>query len=614
MIHTLIIWNKGLDQKEFILNDIDTNFNILNVFNINWNKSYFHSNLKRFYSHSQFFRTLSSFNKIISKKIKHCGDGNFILVVFEDKNPQLTKRETTSGTSTVNTNVFDRKASYRKRTGGGHKIHSSDNAFETNKDLVLLFGQTTAEFVKHNAKREEKEIKTTRNITGVPFWKDVTELFTVLNNSIDYVVLRNFECLPDAYNVKGHGDIDVLVENLNYMTYLTGAKNMSPKQAYRCNYSININNEQVPFDFRFLGDNYYDVEWEKEILASKELIKNTFYAPNTKHHFYSLLYHAVIHKPKIGKDYIKKLKEIDTNLFSNFKELDSEKEYSIALSHFLESQNYNFTTPLDTSVFINSKNTCYTNYGEASYNKYKNFVSQSIIDFNNTKISTQVFRYNGVYIKKANQPVINNENTYLSALSNSTFFPKVIKTIESKLDAEIYISEITGLLLSDVKSTPKFWKKRHVINAVKSTLDILIDLTQNNVLHRDIRPENIILEKQNKLYTSILFDFGWATSIDNSNQNFPEGLGYKHKYKEGQFSDAYSIAKCLETEFPKFNFINTISKPLLTINPESYKNRAAVLSKLKELKETSNTFKFSFTDTILLAHMRIKSWGKQLLK
>jgi len=612
MIHTLIIWNKGLDQKNFILNDIDTNFNILNVFNINWKKEYFHINLKRFYSHSQYFRSLSSFNKIISKKIKHCGDGNFILIVFEDKNPKLTKRETTSGTSTVNTNVFDRKTTYRDLTGGGHKIHSSDNAFETNKDLVLLFGLTTEEFIEINSKREVKIINSNRNITGVPFWKNVNELFKVLNNSIDYVVLRNFDCLPNEYNVKGHGDIDVLVENLNYMSYLTGAKKMSPKSSYRCNYTINIDNESVPFDFRFLGDNYYDVEWEKNILFTKELVKNTFFTPNNENHFFSLLYHAVIHKPKIGKDYIEKLKQINKNYISNFNNLNNEKEYSLALSTFLEKNNYNFTTPLDKSVFINSKNTCYTEYSELSFNKYRNFVSQSIIEFNDTKIATQVFRYNGAYIKKANQPIVKNEEIYLNALSNSRFFPKILKTNNFNLDAEVYISEINGLLLSNVKKSPKFWKKRHVTNTIISFIDILIDLTENNVLHRDVRPENIILEKQNKLYTPVLFDFGWATSIGNLNQTYPEGLGYKHKYKEGEFSDAYSIAKCLETEFPRFSFIKPIIKPLQNIKPNNYKNKNDVLLELKKIKIDSKNIKFSNSDKLKLVAKRIKTWFKKI--
>ncbi|WP_375239538.1 hypothetical protein [Aurantibacter sp.] len=613
MIHTLIIWNKAFNQKDHILKDIDTNFNIINTFNFNWKKEHFHANLKRFYSHSQYQRKLSSFNKIISKKIKHCGDNEFLLIVFEDKSPNLTKRETSSGTNTVNSNVFDRKKSYRKLTGGGHKIHSSDNSFETNKDLVLLFGQTTEEFLNEYSNKNNNAINIARNITGVPFWKDVNQLFKVLNNSINYVVLRNFECLPNEYNVEGHGDIDVLVENENFMAYLTGAKNMSPKKSYRCNYEININNEQVPFDFRFLGDNYYDVAWEKNILETKELAKDTFYVPNQENHFFSLLYHAVIHKRSIGKDYIKKLNSINDSFIPNFKNIKSEKEYSLALAKYLEDASYNFTTPIDKTVYFNEKNICYSDYGEHSYNKYKHLVSQTILEFKNKKIATQVFKYNGTYIKKANEPVISNEIKYLSLVNHSTLFPKIIKVNKSKIDSEIYLTEINGILFSEIKRAPKFWKKRHILNVIKSSIDVLIELTEHNILHRDIRPGNIMIQKQSGLNTSVLFDFGWATSINTLNESFPEGLGDTFKFNEGEFSDAYSMGKCLRKQFPKFSFLKQITSPLSAITPEDYKNKEHLILQLKEVKKTANNLKFSNIDGILLITKRIKSWLKHIL-
>ena len=46
----------------------------------------------------------------------------------------------------------------------------------------------------------------------------------MLNNSINYLVLRNHEEFPYNFNLKGHDDIDLLVENLNATVYLTNAK------------------------------------------------------------------------------------------------------------------------------------------------------------------------------------------------------------------------------------------------------------------------------------------------------------------------------------------------------------------------------------------------------
>lgn len=45
-------------------------------------------------------------------------------------------------------------------------------------------------------------------------------------------------------------------------------------------------------------------------------------------------------------------------------------------------------------------------------------------------------------------------------------------------------------------------------------LDIIAILQKNNIVHRDIRPPNVILTDSNEL---ILIDFGLARYIDNKN-------------------------------------------------------------------------------------------------
>ena len=47
-----------------------------------------------------------------------------------------------------------------------------------------------------------------------------------MNSSLDYVVMRNFEYLPDNRFSKEHGDIDFLVKDLDQAVYITNAQRL----------------------------------------------------------------------------------------------------------------------------------------------------------------------------------------------------------------------------------------------------------------------------------------------------------------------------------------------------------------------------------------------------
>lgn len=607
MTHLLIIWSKGLDQKEHILNDIKEHFDILNIYQFDWNKKYFSENLKRFYSHSQYKRKQRKFNKIIKRKIKHCGDGKFIAVVFDDLNPKFEQRNTSSGVRVVNTNVFDRKSKYRDLTGGGHKIHASDDAFETNKDLSLLFGMTTEDLKKQDLLKGTSEVSHTKNVLGVPYWNSVQELFFAFNNSIDYVVLRNFECLPDQYNIEGHGDIDLMVENLNYVKYLTGAKPGFPRKKHRCYYYININNEQVPFDFRHVSDNYYDVKWQLDILKTRELTPGGFYIPNTTNYFYSLLYHAIVQKPVFGEDYKLRILNLSKSIPNlNIQTTYTTVDYLNILSNYIESKTYNYVIPKDHSVHFNQALLCLNEFSEKNLNRNKELVSIGTPKLDSKTLPTEVYKYLGVYIKRAFNPICTNEMFFLEKLKDNSSFPNIIKHYELDERSEIYIKEVEGFLFSDINLNMDFWQKKNVTNTIKSFIDILIMLVENDILHRDIRPENIILNKKNRVYRPILIDFGWAIDFQNENNITPLNLGNKYKYKEGFFSDPYSVGKCLSRKIKYFNYIKPFVKESSKLTPESYKNKTDLLSKLNTLKTEYAQKKFSFIDHIALNIKRIE--------
>src|SRR5690554_2161171 len=134
----MIAWSNASQAKPNIENGILSAFEPISQIEISWDQTKFLDNFKIFYSHSQKHCDEETYNAILSRKIKHCGNDDFTLFVFKDENPIYETRKTSNGLTKVNSNVFDFKNKLRKDLGGGHLIHASDNTFESNKDLTLL--------------------------------------------------------------------------------------------------------------------------------------------------------------------------------------------------------------------------------------------------------------------------------------------------------------------------------------------------------------------------------------------------------------------------------------------------------------------------------------------
>ena len=187
------------------------------------------------------------------------------------------------------------KSLYREWTGGGHKVHGTNSEIETSHDVALLFGLNIYDLllqIKGNNSANTIYENWHHDLIGARDWESLELLFYVLNATITYVVLRNFEVLPQEYNVGAHGDIDLLVSDYNEVCLITNGRKVF-KTNYRVHHAISINGNEVLFDFRSYGDNYYDIKWQKQILLGRKLHENGFYRPDNVDYFYSLLYHAL---------------------------------------------------------------------------------------------------------------------------------------------------------------------------------------------------------------------------------------------------------------------------------------------------------------------------------
>lgn len=343
-IHLFILWENAMYKKQEIIEDIKNNFDILAMYNITWSKEKFSENLSRFYG--------TNLPKGCGKE-EHCGTGTFLLVVVRCNNPKYEKRDTSKGIQTVNINMFDKKTYYRELTGGGHRVHATNSEVETNHDLTLLLGKSVKDFLKENPNFDGKEKNINQDLIGAREWESAKEMFYVLNNSANYAILRNYEALPEEIYVNDHNDIDIICDSYENVAYILNAKKVFEKEPdYRVHYKTKVKNRYVYFDLRHIGDDYYYKKLEEDLLKTKIFNKKGFYTISDDYYFYTLLYHAILHKPEFSKDYKDRLTQINTQL----KNTENEEDYLKILENWLIENEYIVTKPIDKSVQFNTQN------------------------------------------------------------------------------------------------------------------------------------------------------------------------------------------------------------------------------------------------------------------
>lgn len=550
MVHLMIIWSNALMQKDYIIKEINKDFRIIQSFNIKWDKKRFKDNLAVFYSHSLKDKSSEEASKIIKNKCKRVGDGTFYALVFEDSIPNLVERETTSGIRTVNAHVFDKKIAFRKLTGGGSLIHSSDDEWETNKDLTLLFGLNLPDFLKKYDKGTPSLEYFNKNCLGIGGYESIQQLFYVLNNTIKYCVLRNHECIPDEYTVEGHGDIDLLVEHRNYAVRLTKALPVYPQKEYRVYHIIKIAGKDIPFDFRFVGDNYYDPKWENDILETRVMQKNLFYTPNPMHQYYSLLYHAYVQKPYVKNDYFAKLSMYASKTDVGYKE--SAISSIQQLNRFIEDNKYKYVQPYDKTVFYNNKNlkSVYVwNYlkSNVAFSKLEpilenNYSLSNFYYFKGEYKGRKVFiKYGGIGETCLNE----YERTRKVFDLYPKHFVEPIAIEQNDRDYYIISEWVDAISIEEYMSKASSEQKESIKSQMIEIYNALHDI---GIMHRDIRPGNFLVVG-NKLK---LIDFQYAIDCHNPKElscvkndvRIAGRLGNKKfRYKSYAWRDSASIVK-----------------------------------------------------------------------
>lgn len=178
----------------------------------------------------------------------------------------------------------------------------------------------------------------------IDFDTKIAQLFLKLKQSkIRYAILRNWEGFYSDLLVKGHNDIDVLCKtekDKKAIIRIFGAKHIG--DPYFGKYVFYISDKEFYLDLRIVGDGYYCRKWEIQMLKTKVLDEKGFYKLNNENYFYSLLYHALIHKNHMADNYKKILINLKGNRF-----LENQEE---ALLSFMNQKKYYYSISYDKFV------------------------------------------------------------------------------------------------------------------------------------------------------------------------------------------------------------------------------------------------------------------------
>lgn len=324
--------------------------------------------------------------------------------------------------------------------------------------------------------------------------QSLRQLFQYMHDvDFPYVVLRNFENLPDSVEYGDHSDLDLLVYDYSHWRELFPEAH-AEFPAPRVRFKIPIQDTYIFADVRSVGDGYYPADFEQAILEYREFNPKGFWTPSPMHHRLALSYHVVHHK--------------NQNTYPNWLGDTTAQE----LLEALKKSTIGWVPPTDKSV--------------GAYNAY--WIGATSV----------VSKGDGFVIKKQDNflaySLIDNEEKILSKVS-SIHFPKII----SRIEGELSIEDCGEMLTED--NLPQDWKEQLV--------KIIIDLKTNNIQHRDIKPDNIFVKDG----VIKLIDFGWSKYTDEEDVVSPPAcLGYPFRASWG-WDDNYSMRQVIKQMEYKVN-------------------------------------------------------------
>ncbi len=183
-------------------------------------------------------------------------------------------------------------------------------------------------------------------------WESLHAFFQCINNKADYIVLRNYEEFIVGDFNNEHPDIDILCSDRSSFLTIIQSESRSKVKENVIHRVILVKGKEVALDIRQIGDGYYDEKWEIEMLNKRKLLNDFCYVMDDTNYYYSLIYHALVQKNTLSKDYERRLIDMAMNLNLPLSIPLTTKE----LEAYMKTKGYVYTYPQDLGVITNFSN------------------------------------------------------------------------------------------------------------------------------------------------------------------------------------------------------------------------------------------------------------------
>jgi hypothetical protein len=344
-LHLFCLWKHGIEFSDDVLQKIGEKFTILQVEDIVWSGHRGVRGMCRFYTNPAW---------IIFWKYLRCGGVPVRMIVVRDESPCYARRNTNSGEQTVNTKMFDTKMLFRKQLPNGHLIHATNSSFEFAFNYAVLTGGAPDGSKLLDASPWDGVIRRRETpCPGTRPWRSLEEFFSVLT-ALDgtWMVLRNFENLPDDCRLGAHSDIDILSDHPQEFIRLAGLRRAS-WLPFRAVWRARVGDSYVNIDLRTPTDGYYPPAMA-EMLLRCTAVHRGIPVPAPEAYFYSLAYHALVHKYNLSDDYSRRLLNMAETLGQKPDEGEPTPDFlSRLLREWMTRMNLEFSEPRDLTVAFN---------------------------------------------------------------------------------------------------------------------------------------------------------------------------------------------------------------------------------------------------------------------
>lgn len=559
-IHLFIIWQRGRYKEQEIFADMAEHFTMLKQYAITWTPELVSSNFTRFYGVNLPPK---------SGKEKECGNGEFLLCVVRDENPIYEERMTSRGPEVVNVNMFDAKDRYRSWTGGGHKVYGTNSEKETNHDLTLLIGKNVDDFLT-DIKDEQREALR-KDIEGAFGWKSISHLFYVLNNTVSYVALRGAENL-DKEAHSDYEDTDILTTDYDNLWKIVNGEplydHVRPKSVVRINDSIYY------LDIWDARKKYYDPIWMNNMIETA-IDKGACRILTPENDFFCLLYHCLTNKGAIADKHLHRLEAYKKQFGIR------EDDWHKILVDWLSKHHYVIIEHLDPSNPFHISNPIINRY-VYQYGKCIRIVSSCVHDVKtgkDIKWLCKVYQKENSFVKAGTPWVIDNEKSFLSRVGDGVHFPKLLASGGDDIEHWVEMSALPGQELFDGKWSIRMGNVRDYSLKIMELLETLYD---NNVIHRDLAANNILVDK---LGNVALIDFAFAIDF-REDKDFvcPWNLGMGFAPPK-MYSDFYNLAKIFEYRWERMPYVARFAKELKKIDWDHYQDSDFVHLQIAKVRE-----------------------------